>query len=307
MKLESNIGWTDVTANAVIGCTRISPGCRECYAFRDTPARVLRSKGVETWGPSGVRHPVAGFEAKVRRLNKLCICDCCHEAQPVDRLEDKLEVCISCRARSELRPIRCFADSNSDWLDDRWPIETLTRFLKAIHGAPNVIFQLLTKRPENWKNQLHEVAMCGKHEPGDAEFHGWINQWIASNPIPQNIWLGVSCENQEWWDNRRELLLKIPAAQYFLSLEPLLGPLNLHLEAIGNGDKDAALRKKLWFIVGAESGPNYRPCQVEWITDIADQCKAAGIPVWVKQDSAKKPGQQGRIPDAYWSFKQTPH
>ena len=255
MKLESNIGWTDCTANAVIGCSRISEGCRECYAFRDTPARVLRARGIETWGPKGVRHLVAGFAEKVRRLNKLCVCDRCHEtfkAEFIGRVHGEVGPTQICGGG--LRPIRCFSDSNSDFLDDRWPVETLWEFLKAIHDAPNVIFQLLTKRPENWRSRL-----CAA---GPYLTNGFPVDWMHEGKAPSNIWLGVSAENQEWWDKRRELILKIPAVQYFFSLEPLLGPINLHLEALGKNAFDVELRGKLWFIVGGESGKNHLPCEV---------------------------------------------
>ena len=61
-----------------------------------------------------------------------------------------------------------------------------------------------------------------------------------------------------------------------------------------------------WVIVGGESGPKRRDCGVEVITDVVDQCVAAGVPVWVKQDCASQPGQQGRIPQAYWERKEMP-
>ena len=295
MKLESNIGWCDATiGGAVIGCTKISPGCANCYAANDTPARVLRAGGVETWGPSGVRHPVAGFAAKVRGLNKLCICNECHEALQINCLTTN-HACESYPAGmldGTPRRIRLFADSNSDWLDGQWPVETLAAFLKVIHDAPNVDFLLLTKRPESFFQRLEAVW---KHNIGQhQDFCDWLRFWGMDGKPLKNIWIGVSAENQKCADERIPDLLSIPAAVRFVSAEPLLSPIRLTLANID------------WLIVGGESGKNRRACAVEWITDIADQCQAANVPVWVKQHNELKPGQQGAIPDRYWAMKQTP-
>jgi protein gp37 len=190
------------------------------------------------------------------------------------------------------RRIRLFADSNSDWLDDRWPIETLAAFLQAIHDAPNVDVLLLTKRPENW---LPRVLLSLNHlAPAPSvndEVCAWIENWIGGD-APKNIWLGVSCENQEMADKRIPELLKIPAAVRFVSAEPLLGPIDFYaVEPVAKlgGYQNYPPDPIQWVIVGGESGKNHRPCSVEWIKDIADQCQAAGVPVWVKQDAAHKP------------------
>ena len=79
-----------------------------------------------------------------------------------------------------------------------------------------------------------------------------------------------------------------------ISAEPLLGPLDLSLSGLG------------WVIVGLESGPRFRPGNIEWIESIVDQCRAANVPVFVKQDNALKSGQQGRIPDRLWKIKEFP-
>jgi protein gp37 len=284
MILENNIGWCDVSLNAIIGCSEVSTGCRACYARNDTPARVHRAAGRETWGPNALRIPVASFEAKIRRLNKLCICDRCHEVWPHDRIEKNYCHTIEPSGdfcKGELRRIRCFSDSNSDWLDERWPVETLARFLKAIHDAPNVDFQLLTKRPENWRRRIVDVwETTSKGEM----FHEWIKGWLLQADIPQqtpcNIWLGTSCENQEWADKRIPELLKIPAAVRFVSAEPLLSGINFrHLLGFENADG----ARVSWIIVGGESGSNARPCDTEWIRDIKNQCHSAGVSVFVKQ------------------------
>lgn len=144
------------------------------------------------------------------------------------------------------------------------------RFLDLIRETPNLTWLLLTKRPEN------------------AQI---LNSW------PDNVWLGVSAEDQQRADERIPILLSIPAKVRFISLEPLLGPINI--------DSDRA-NPIHWAIVGGESGPNHRLCEVSWIQSIADQCKAAEIPCFIKQDSHRLPGQQGRIPDDLWAIKELP-
>jgi protein gp37 len=66
------------------------------------------------------------------------------------------------------------------------------------------------------------------------------------------------------------------------------------------------LAKISFLVCGGESGPGHRPCKIEWIESIVEQCRAAGVPCWCKQDSGPRPGQQGRIPDELWRVKQIP-
>jgi protein gp37 len=106
--------------------------------------------------------------------------------------------------------------------------------------------------------------------------------------IKHRVWLGVSVESAEYlW--RLCTLRDIPADVRFASLEPLLGPIE-HIPLSGMS----------WVIVGGESGSDRRECDPQWICDIVSQCRTASVPVFVKQDSGAKPGQQGRIPDDYW-------
>lgn len=259
--------------------------------------------------------------------------------------------CINIGCTGRFRRIRLFADSNSDWLDDKWPIETLAAFLKEIHDAPNIDFLLLTKRPEQFSNldtglRIGEVmsfemdnGRCGNDD--DDTLFQWLYGWILAHRrrVPKNVWLGVSVENQAMADLRITQLLEIPAAVRFLSCEPLLEAVDLCLEAGSEYMCSECLSKTFpeeistsdglffkcsncsaespaewykskslidWVIVGGESGKNRRGVPVEAITDIADQCLAAGVPVYVKQDCAFKSGEQGRIPDAYWVMKQFP-
>jgi protein gp37 len=129
-----------------------------------------------------------------------------------------------------LRRIRIFADSNSDWLDDKWPIETLADLLKDIHDCPNIDFQLLTKRPENFK--AHGGTIVGDNgmkmpvQPRRLKPMGleWVGQ--TKNHPKRLAWGSV--EDQKRADERIPLLLQIPAKVRFLSVEPLLEKVDLN-------------------------------------------------------------------------------
>lgn len=278
MILKNPIGWCDDTGNKVIGCDKVSPGCKNCYAAVGTIARVMRHRAVnpvETWGPHGTRLAVADFTAKLRRLNKLCICDKCNETQPVARVGKecgmlpKSQTLADNECTGHLRRIRLFADSNSDFLDERWDIVTFVEFLREIHNAPNVDVLLLTKRIENW---------------------------VADDLLPPNVWLGVSVEDNEH-RTRIGRLKHTSARMKFISFEPLLEDLpSLELSGID------------WAIVGYESGQGRRDPKngIQPLLSVVEQCLAQSVPVYVKQDLAFKPGQQGRIPDEIWKLKQFP-
>lgn len=133
----------------------------------------------------------------------------------------------------------------------------------------------------------------------------WHAGQCTTDPLRDagNIWLGVTAENQKWADRRIPVLLLIPAAGHFVSLEPLLGPIDLmevrdpnrfpyclRLDVL-NGkeiheDDDYASTSGGhldWVIVGCESGPRRRPCKTEWVADIVCQGRDGGVPMFVKQ------------------------
>jgi protein gp37 len=111
-----------------------------------------------------------------------------------------------------------------------------------------------------------------------------------------NVWLGVSVENRRWL-SRLDTLAQVPAVVHFASFEPLLEDL---------GDLTPWLSRLEWAIVGGESGKDRRPMEVRWLLRIVEQCQAAGVATFVKQDTAFKDGRQGRIPDAVWAIKEHP-
>jgi protein gp37 len=175
------------------------------------------------------------------------------------------------------KPRRVFVNSMSDLFHEKVPDDFIVAVFDAMDKCPQHTFQILTKRPARMRN------MCGRPPDADMQWYDYKNKW-----------LGVSVENQQEV-HRMGILRELSAAVRFVSFEPLLGPINL----------DMSTWKWLdWVIVGAESGPGRRPMQIEWLTSIIDQCRAAKVPVWVKQDGGPRPGAQGRIPSEYWVKEQ---
>jgi protein gp37 len=168
------------------------------------------------------------------------------------------------------KPRRIFAPSMGDLFHKAVPFEFIDRVFSAMAPCPHHTFQVLTKRPERM-----------------AEYFGNANTPTPYKKFP-NCWLGTSVEDQARADERIPWLLKCPAAVRFLSLEPLLGPVDLD-KALGCGDSthrgqgNAKCDGIDWVIVGGESGPGARPFNYDWARSIRDQCRAAGVAFFMKQ------------------------
>ena len=170
------------------------------------------------------------------------------------------------------RPRRIFVCSMSDLFHEDISLWTMARIHVVMRKCPQHIFQTLTKRP--WR----------------------ANEFYNLFGVPSNVWFGTSVENQVWVDRRVPWLLVTPAKIRFLSCEPLLKPLNL----------SPFLHGLQWVIIGGESGPRARKMDPEWVRDIVAQCDEYQVPVFVKQASGPRPGQQGDIPDDLWERKAWP-
>jgi len=149
---------------------------------------------------------------------------------------------------------KVFCASMADIFEDRDDLNGERAKLFAMMEATSewLDWLFVTKRPENILKMVPEA---------------WLTNW------PANVWAGTSVENQKWADIRIPELLKVPATVRFLSMEPLIGPVDMSpwVEALE------------WVVVGGESGPNSRPMETEWATDIAAACGNAGTPFWMKQ------------------------
>lgn len=188
------------------------------------------------------------------------------------------------------RPARVFCASLADVFDNHKSIEQWWRddLYQLIHETPNLDWLLLTKRPQNIKRFL----------PPMWNRHG----------CPPNVWLGTTVENQEEAERRIPHLLNTPKAIRFLSVEPLLGPLDL--TACPNDDallgyapdEDGDRHKIDWVICGGESGHGARQMHPEWARSLRDQCQDADVPFFFKQWGGLRPKDGGRmLDDVEWS------
>jgi protein gp37 len=223
MPTRSNIEWTEMTWNPVTGCTKVSQGCKHCYAER-------MARRLEAMGSDRYRN---GFKVTL------------HPA-------------LLDGPRGWRQPRVVFVNSMSDLFHDDIPIAYIQRVFATMRDCPHHTFQVLTKRSE----RLMELA--------------------PQLPWPANVWMGVSVEHTRVIQRVHDLQ-RVPAAVRFLSLEPLIGPLDaLPLDGIH------------WAIVGGESGPKARPMRKEWVTSIFRQCRAARVPFFFKQWGGVRKDLTGR-------------
>lgn len=174
-------------------------------------------------------------------------------------------------ARDGTRP-RVFCASLADVFEDMPALDAWRDDLcHLIDVTPDLDWLILTKRPENVRRLLPP-------------------SWANRRTLPANVWIGTSIEDQKTADERIPTLLSIPARKHFLSCEPLLGPVNLHLQERHYG-RDLGLWSESvdWIIVGGESGPGARPMHPVWPRAILAQCVDAGVPFFFKQWGAWAP------------------
>lgn len=273
---NSNIEWCDHTFNPWEGCTKVSPGCANCYA-ENRNARFGGGTAVN-WGKGAPRR-----RTSVQNWN-----------HPVKWNEEAAWE-DSLRIVGAPRP-RVFCASLADWLDDEVPIEWLADLLDLIRRTPHLDWLLLTKRPENWSTRI-SAATDNLIDRG-IENH-WVFDWFVLHKTPANVWIGTTVEDQARAYERIPALLDIPARVRFLSCEPLLGPVKIATNywLTGQGrrqDKSLApvgtYPRIDWVICGGESGPKARPMHPEWARGLRDQCAHAGVPFLFKQWGEWLPG-----------------
>jgi len=232
MAMGTNIEWCDATFNPWIGCTKVSEGCKHCYA----EALMDHRYGKARWGPTGTR-----VRTSAHNWN-----------EPVRWNRQAAKVGVRKRV---------FCASLADVFEDRKELQAWRRDLVILmENTPNLQWLLLTKRPENIMSML---GNCTSMTP---------ESWLGA--MADRVWLGTSVENQEQADKRIPLLMTVPAAVRFLSMEPLIGPVTSGIAGVQ------------WVIVGGESGKGARPMAAEWAMSIRDNCTKDAIPFFFKQGSA---------------------
>lgn len=326
MGANTKIAWCDHTFNPWIGCTKVSSGCAHCYAENLMDIRY----GKVEWGPNGTRHRTSNdnwrkplkkwnpyAEATGVRAKVFC-------ASLADVFEDWRGPVLDSRGNEIV------VQANGSYCTGvRGPnirplnMDDLRRDLfLLIDRTPWLDWLLLTKRPDNIRKMwiYPDVVTI----PSDMEI-------MREAVRRQNVWLGTSVSDQQSADKQIPMLLDCDdmARVLFLSADPLLGPIDmtvgrcdthnrefianhvaygeyctecayggstgelthlLSLDASGFGD-DGRIS---WVIVAGESGPHARPCEIDWIRSIRDQCAEAGVPCFIKQLGANCPGYRFR-------------
>lgn len=280
MAENTKIEWCHHTFNPWRGCTKVSPGCENCYA-ETMSGRNPKVLGV--WGPSGTRVVAAKAqwklpvkwdrEAKAAGVRARVFCAsladvfedwngrmCDSQGRVLYWDQDDLTLCATTAENGdvdgEYRNVATMADFRK-------------RLFALVDTTPNLDWLLLTKRPENVARMMPEFNGVPS---GDQYQVSGGNGALRLDVVRLNVWLGVSVEDRKYGLPRVDILRKLPAAVRFLSVEPLL-------EDIGEID----LTGIHWVIVGGESGAMARPLQIGWLRSIVRQCRATGIAVFVKQ------------------------
>ncbi|WOR07332.1 phage Gp37/Gp68 family protein [Mycobacterium marinum] len=272
------ISWADVTWNPVSGCTRISPGCDHCYIERTPPLRMAhrRFDGDGVGSTTGVQlHP------------------------------ERLEIPLHWR-----KPRKVFVCSLADLFHDEVPDEYIAHVFATMQSCAAHTFQVLTKRAARMHSLLNSdrfweavtdfgSILMGKR-PSRAQW--WPDHGLQHHYLP-NVWGMVTAENQGWAGKRIPLLLDTPFVVRGVSLEPLLGPIDLFggFENPGPAIVRTGVRTQVdgpwgpaeydygdqigvdWVVTGGESGPGARPAHPDWFRSIRDQCQAAGVAFHFKQ------------------------
>jgi protein gp37 len=231
MSTNSHIEWTEATWNPVTGCTKVSEGCRNCYA--NTMAKRLHAMGNPRYKN--------GFNLTLHH--------------------DLIELPLTWK-----KPKTIFVNSMSDLFHKDVPIEFIQRVFETMRLASWHTFQILTKRSDRLLELSPQLL------------------W------PANVWQGVSVENSDVL-YRIDHLRDVGAQTRFLSIEPLIGPINeINLNGIH------------WVIVGGESGFGARPMEVDWVRNIRDQCIDQRVAFFFKQWGGVQKHRTGRtLDDLIWN------
>jgi protein gp37 len=276
MSATTGIEWTDRTWNPIRGCSPVSPGCAHCYA-----AAIARRF-------AGPGKPFEGLVTSTGKWNG-----------QVRFLPDVLREPLKWNRKD----VRVFVNSMSDLFHATLTFEQVLAIWAVMRACRRHTFQVVTKRPQLAAEVLTEAFADRLQDASDslARDMGWCHADGDDSWPLSNVHLLTSCEDQRRADERIPQLIRCPAVVRGVSLEPLLEPIELGpwlyrgvIEAKpGDADYDALQ----WVIVGCESGPGRRPCEMQWILDIVRECRKARVPVFVKQVSIG-----GKVSKQMWEW-----
>jgi protein gp37 len=262
MGVKSSIAWTDSTWNPIRGCS-MAKGSETKGCLNCYAARLNARNLPEMKSPTTGEPFARILESGPRWTGK------------IELIENSLTLPLKWK-----KPKRIFVNSLSDLFHEGLTDEQIDRVFAVMALCPQHTFQVLTKRPERMLEYLSSVP--------------------SNSPLP-NVWIGVSCEDQDTASARIPLLLRTPAAVRFVSYEPALGPVDFIRLSDGRINSlngiHATGGNLDWIIIGGESGPGARPFDIQWARNTIAQCKAAGVACFVKQLGAKPFG---------WKFPNVP-
>lgn len=255
----TEISWADSTFNPWIGCSPVSAACDFCYA----EALMDHRYGKVQWGPHGERKRTKTWGDPPRWQRTAAEFFAAHG-----------------------RRRRVFCASLADVWDNQVPLGWRVDLLDVIRQCPDLDWLLLTKRPQLIVRML---GQCGTdaHINVKPGLRDWIEAWIAGEP-PDNVWLGISTENQTEADRRIDGFLDVAAVVHFLSIEPMLSHIDLS-RWIHRNRYPSRHHSINWMITGGESGPNARLTHPDWFRGVRDQCAAAGVAYLHKQNGEFQP------------------
>ncbi len=287
MSENTKIEWCDHTFNPWEGCQKVGPGCDNCYA--ETRNARFAGGAAINWGPGAPRRRTSASNWELPK-----------------RWNAQAEAFMNQHGRRQ----RVFCASLGDWADNAVPIEWLVDMLEMVRLTPNLDWLLLTKRIGIVSQRLQQANafILGNWPSIDAKpLSQWLTNWLEDDCPPANVWLGTTITSQPEADRDITKLLAVPAAKRFLSMEPLLGPVDLDtihntnfgegqpylhplIGRVSDGHGDSCNAPSIdWVIVGGESGPGARPMHPDWASSLRDQCVAAGVPFLFKQWGEWKP------------------
>ncbi len=241
---NSKIEWTDATWNPTTGCSKVSQGCKNCYALRDWPRLAANPKSVY-------------YQREFTDVQ-----------YHADRLDQPL------RWRD---PRMIFVNSMSDLFHEKIPDAFIDQVFAVMASADRHTFQVLTKRPERMADYMHDLYAGRMYEVAALKSGVGYTPMVSFAQQLPNVWLGTSVENQETANERIPLLMDTDATIRFLSCEPLLGEIDL---AVASNEWQKYID---WVIVGGESGPKARPMEWRWAARLRNHCCLYGVAFHFKQ------------------------